>query len=220
MKRSHLIDIPPITNDAEFIRQVAFHEAGHAAAIHIRNKQQQLPPIYFQIYINHAYKGKECTYRAYENASAYLTKIEDGRLIHTLPSSVAKAVSDFTPAQEYEYQVAFEADIVNLLAGPLSEANYIALRDDEPINPNLIHLDALHFYGGRSDIATINEYIDCLELTLAQRQAKLVSLFLKAFAFIKDPANWRAILTLAEYIISSKKNIIVYEDIASILAIL
>ena len=48
MKRSHLIDIPPISHDAEFIRQVAFHEAGHAAAIHIRNKQQQLPPIYFK----------------------------------------------------------------------------------------------------------------------------------------------------------------------------
>ena len=76
-------------------------------------------------------------------------------------------------------------------------------------------MDALHFYGGRSDIATINDYIDCLELTLAQRQAKLIALFLKAFAFIKDPANWRAILTLAEYIISSKKNIIVYEDIAN-----
>ena len=220
MKRCHLIDIPHISNDEEFIRQVAFHEAGHAAAIHIRNKQHQLPPIYFQIYINHAYKWRECSYSAYENDKAYLTKIEDGRLIHTLPSSVAKAVSDFTPAQEYEYQVAFEADIVNLLAGPLSEANYIALRDDEPITPNLIHLDALHFYGGRSDIATINEYIDCLDLTLAQRQAKLVSLFLKAFAFIKDPANWRAILTLAEYIISSQKNIIVYEDIANVLTIL
>ena len=216
MKRCHLIDTPHITNNAEFIRQVAFHEAGHAAAIHIRNKQQ-LPPIYFQIYINHAFQCSESAYNTYKNDKAYLTKIEDGRLIHTLPSSVAKALSDFTPAQQYDYQIAFEADIVNLLAGPLSEANYIALRDDEPINPNLVHLDALHFYGGRSDIATINEYLDCLELTLAQRQAKLISLFLKAFAFIKDPANWRAILALAEYIISSKKNIIVYEDIASVL---
>ena len=79
-------------------------------------------------------------------------------------------------------------------------------------------MDALHFYGGSSDIETINEYMDCLELSLAQRQAKLVSLFLKAFAFIKDPANWRAILALAEYIISSQKNIILYEDVASVLA--
>jgi len=218
MKRSHLIDIPPISHDAEFIRQVAFHEAGHAAAIHIRNKQKQLPPIFFQIYINHVYQWRKDARNTYENDKVYLTKIEDGRLIHTLPSSVAKALSDFTPAQEFQYQVAFEADIVNLLAGPLSEANYIALRDDEPINPNLVHLDALHFYGGSSDIETINEYMDCLELSLAQRQAKLVSLFLKAFAFIKDPANWRAILALAEYIISSQKNIILYEDVASVLA--
>ena len=215
MKRSYLIDTPLFVNDAEFIRQVAFHEAGHAAAIHLRNKQKQLPPIFFQIYINHLYQWKQGQSNEHDNI--YLTKIEDGRLIHTLPSSVDKAVSDFTPTQKHQYQVAFEADIVNLLAGPLSEANYIALRDDEPINPNLVHLDALHFYGGRSDIATINEYLDCLELTLAQRQAKLISLFLKAFAFIKDPANWRAILALAEYIISSKKNIIVYEDIASVL---
>ena len=218
MKRSYLIDTPLFVNDAEFIRQVAFHEAGHAAAIHLRNKQKQLPPIFFQIYINHLYQWKQGQSNEHDNI--YLTKIEDGRLIHTLPSSVDKAVSDFTPTQKHQYQVAFEADIVNLLAGPLSEANYIALRDDEPINPNLVHLDALHFYGGRSDIATINEYLDCLELTLAQRQEKLVSLFLKAFAFIKDPENWRAILALAEYIISSKKNIIIYEDIAIALTIL
>ena len=56
MKRSHLINMPHFVNDAELIRQVAFHEAGHAAAIHIRNKQKQLPPIFFQIYINHVYQ--------------------------------------------------------------------------------------------------------------------------------------------------------------------
>ncbi len=218
MKRSHLINMPHFVNDAELIRQVAFHEAGHAAAIHIRNKQKQLPPIFFQIYINHVYQWRKDARNTYENDKVYLTKIEDGRLIHTLPSSVAKALSDFTPAQQYDYQIAFEADIVNLLAGPLSEANYIALRDDEPINPNLVHLDALHFYGGSSDIETINEYMDCLELSSAQRHAKLVALFLKAFAFIKDPANWRAILALAEYIISSQKNIILYEDVTSVLA--
>jgi hypothetical protein len=210
--------MPHFVNDAELIRQVAFHEAGHAAAIHIRNKQKQLPPIFFQIYINHVYQWRKDARNTYENDKVYLTKIEDGRLIHTLPSSVAKALSDFTPAQQYDYQIAFEADIVNLLAGPLSEANYIALRDDEPINPNLVHLDALHFYGGSSDIETINEYMDCLELSSAQRHAKLVALFLKAFAFIKDPANWRAILALAEYIISSQKNIILYEDVTSVLA--
>ena len=218
MKRSHLINIPHFVNDAELIRQVAFHEAGHAAAIHIRNKQKQLPPIFFQIYINHVYQWRKDACNIYENDMTYLTKIEDGRLIHTLPSSVAKALSDFTSAQQHDYQIAFEADIVNLLAGPLSEANYIALRDDEPINPNLVHLDALHFYGGSSDIETINEYMDCLELSSAQRQAKLVALFLKAFAFIKDPANWRAILALAKYIISSQKNIILYEDVASVLS--
>jgi len=220
MKRSHLIDIPHSINDAEFIRRVAFHEAGHAAAIYIRNKQKQLPPIFFQIYINHAYQWRKDAYNIYEYEKGYLTQIEDGRLIHTLPSSVAKAVADLSPKQEYEYEIAFEADIVNLLAGPLSEANYLALKNNKPINPNLVNLDLLYYYGGSSDLETINDYIDCLELTSTQRQAKLRALFLKALSFIKDLENWCAISTLAEYIISSKKNIIAYEDITSVLAIL
>jgi len=53
MNRSQLMDVPHCVNDTEFVRQIAFHEAGHATAIHIRNTQEKLPPIYFQIYINH-----------------------------------------------------------------------------------------------------------------------------------------------------------------------
>jgi len=218
MKRSYLIDFPYFINDAEFIRQVAFHEAGHAVAIHIRNKQKQLPVLFFQIHINHSYKWLEKSYDTEENDNVYLSEIKGGRLIHTLPSSVAKAVYDFSPTQEHEYRLAFEADVVNLLAGSLSEANYIAIRDNETISHNLINLDALHFYGGRSDLETINEYMDCLELTSTQREAKLKALFLKAFALITDQSNWHAVSRLAEYIIASKKNMIVYEDVANILA--
>ncbi|RIZ65198.1 MAG: hypothetical protein D0531_10910 [Methylococcales bacterium] len=217
MNRSQLMDVPHCVNDTEFVRQIAFHEAGHATAIHIRNTQEKLPPIYFQIYINHAYHWRRDVSNTYEHDNSYLTKIENGRLIHTLPCSVAKALSDFTQLQKYQYQLAFEADIVNLLAGPLSEANYVALRDNEPLSPRIVNLDALHYYGGSSDLATINEYIDCLELSSDQRKAKITALFLKTFAFIKDSNNWRSILALAEYIISSNKSIIDYADIASVL---
>ena len=51
MKRNNLTDaISPIL-DQDLIKQIVFHEAGHAAAIHLYNKQKQLPPVYFQITI-------------------------------------------------------------------------------------------------------------------------------------------------------------------------
>jgi len=35
-------------NYAELSRKTAIHEAGHAAAIYLGNKQKQLPPIFFR----------------------------------------------------------------------------------------------------------------------------------------------------------------------------
>jgi hypothetical protein len=55
-----------------------------------------------------------------------------------------------------------------------------------PLALTYVNLDALHFYGGRSDLETINDYMDYLELSSSQREAKLTALFLKAFTFITD----------------------------------
>ena len=118
---------------------------------------------------------------ANEYNSAYLTKIEGGRLIHTLPSVVDKAAYDFTDSQKQAYLEAFEADIFNYLVGPIAEATYVALRDNEPINPHLVDLNALNFYGGRSDLEAINDYLDCLNLSTVQREEKLSRLFLQPF---------------------------------------
>ena len=52
MRRTCSINTTHSFNDIGLIRQAAFHEAGHAAAIHIGNRQKQLPPIFFQIFIN------------------------------------------------------------------------------------------------------------------------------------------------------------------------
>ena len=41
--------------------------------------------------------------------------------------------------------------------------------------------------------------------------------FFAAFSFINDAENWHAILTLAEYILSSNKTIIDHEDIITVL---
>lgn len=47
-----------------------------------------------------------------------------------------------------EYRLALEADIVNLLIGPLAEAKYAAQVDNEPFNKALITIQALKNYGG------------------------------------------------------------------------
>ena len=220
MKRRHTSnDFYPI-NHAELSRKTAIHEAGHAASIYLGNKQKQLPPVFFQMFIkdlNNDGLSNRCFCKPYDSCNSCMTKIEGGRLIHTLPSSVAEAVSDFSATQKQAYQRAFDADIINFLVGPLAEAKYVALRDDEPINPHLVNLNALQYYGGSSDLETINDYLACLITDSAQREKKLSELFLAAFNFINDRSNWRAITALADYILADHKNIIDCEEIMSVL---
>lgn len=220
MKRRHTSnDFYPI-NHAELSRKTAIHEAGHAVAIYLGNKQKQLPPVFFQIFIKQLNSGLQssgCLCKSYDSCNNCITKIEGGRLIHTLPFSVDEAISDFTSTQKQAYQHAFEADIINLLVGPLAEANYVAIRDDEPINPRLVNLNALHHYGGSSDLETINEYLDCLITNRTHREKKLYELFLAAFNFINDRSNWHAIIALADYILADSKNIIECEEIIAVI---
>ena len=220
MNRKHTSnDFYPI-NHAELSRKTAIHEAGHAAAIYLGNKQKQLPPVFFQLFIkelNYGFQSTGCLCKTYDSCNNCIAKIDGGRLIHTLPSSVDEAICDFSSTQKQAYQRAFEADIINLLVGPLSEANYVAIRDDEPINSRLVNLNALHYYGGSSDLETINEYLDCLITNKAHREKKLSELFLAAFNFINDRSNWRAIMALADYILADSKNIIGCEEIIAVL---
>jgi hypothetical protein len=213
-------DYYPI-NHAELNRKTAIHEAGHAAAIYLGNKQKHLPPVFFQIIIkepNSDFQSAACLCKSYDSCNNCITKIDGGRLIHTLPSSFEEAVRGFSSTQKQAYQRAFEADIINLLVGPLAEANYVAMRDDEPINPRLVNLNALHNYGGSSDLEAINEYLDCLFANRARREKKLSELFLTAFNFISDRSNWCAIMALADYIqADSKNNTIECEEIIAVL---
>ncbi|MEY3759694.1 MAG: hypothetical protein RIR39_1185 [Pseudomonadota bacterium] len=218
-RRQTSIDFRPI-NHAELSRKTAVHEAGHAAAIYLGNKQKQLPPVFFQVFIkklNYGFQPAECLCQSGDECKHCFTKIEGGRLIHTLPSSVEEAICDFSLTQKQAYQSAFEADIINLLAGPLAEANYIALRDNEPINPRLVNFNALHYYGGSADLETINEYLDCIITSQSGREKKLTELFLAAFNFISDRSNWHAIMALADYILADSKNILDCEEIMAVL---
>lgn len=199
----------------ELRRKTAIHEAGHAAAIYLGNKQKQLPPVFFQIFIDRD-RGNSNSLE-YPATAKGCAKIEGGRLIHTLPSSIGEATSDFSLAQKKSYQHAFEADIINLLVGPLAEANYVAMRDGETINPRLVNLNALHNYGGASDLELVNEYLKCFIANNTRREKKIFELFLAAFNFINDLSNWYAITVLADYILENNNDIIDCEEIIAVL---
>lgn len=138
-------------------------------------------------------------------------------MIHTLPSSIDMATSDFSSAQKQAYERAFEADIVNILVGPLAEAKYVAQRDDELINPRLVNLNAPHFYGGSSDLEIANEYLACFIADKELQEKKISELFLTAFSFINNSSNWFAITALADYILTQSKNIIECEEVIAVI---
>lgn len=247
---------PAFCNDSslkELRLKTAIHEAGHAAAIYLGNKQKQLPPVFFQIVIsglcnhpqfsNNQFVGAETSYApeatAFKEANLglhsaslsgttnlppvppithrYFAKVHGGRLIHTLPVSVAEAVRDFETAQKQAYLQAFEADIINLLVGPLAEANYVAMQDDEIINSCLVNLSALINYGGAADLQVVGDYLDCLTKDMAEREQIIGGLFAAAFNFINDRANWRAIIGLANTIMTSKNDVIGCEETIAVL---
>ncbi|MDD5275339.1 MAG: hypothetical protein PHR16_04575 [Methylovulum sp.] len=214
MKRSYLT--PTAFNQSSFkelSRKTAIHEAGHAAAIYLGNKQKQLPPVFFQIFI----VGKDAVLQKAKVHSPWIASIQGGRLIHTLPRSVEETTDNFSPAQKQAYIHAFEADMVNLLVGPLAEANYVALRDDEIINASLVNLNALHNYGGTADLQVVEDYLNCWSTDETLRKQKIAELFAQAFEFINQRANWRAINALANAILANNKQIFDCEEIIAVL---
>ncbi len=218
MNRTYQINDTYSINDLDFITQIAFHEAGHAAAIYLYNKQKQLPPVHFQITIKALSRKKSgfsdnCTL-AYGHSAAV---VEGGRLIHSLPVALIESSSYLSPTGQDAYQTAFEADMINLLIGPLAEAKHLALRDDESFNARLINIDALHFYGGTSDLEKVYEYLHTFIADSSRHKEKLAELFGKAFEFISTPHHWRAIEHLANYILNNKANIISCEEVFAVL---
>jgi len=197
----------------ELNKKGAIHAAGHAVAIYLGSRQKQLSP-FFQIYIK-----KERTTDFQLSRSLYflndkpIAKSEDEQWIHTIPVSIEKAVKDISSEQMQLYDIAFEVDVISLLVGPLAEAKYVAMRDGEPINPRLVNLNALHYYGGTSDLEIVNEYLECFISDEAEREKKISGLFLDAFSFIDERLNWLAITMLANYILTARKTIIDYEEV-------
>lgn len=197
-------------------RKIAIHEAGHASAIYLGNNKKGLPPVYFEIFIQTLPSDFQSGFLG-NPSEQYIAKVQGGLLIHTLPSSFDEATQGFSSAQKLAFQQAFEADIINLMVGPLAEANYVALRDNEPINPQLVNVNALQYYGGLSDLKIVNEYLECLIDCDELREWKLTDLFLAAFSFVRERSNWLAITTLADYILAANRKLIEYDEIIGIL---
>lgn len=216
MNRSN--PIKNTVNRANYItlrRLTAVHEAGHAAAIYLGNKQKQLPPVFFRIFINKSGSPVSSFDYSSETTINGIGKIEGGRLIHTLPSSIDEATRDFSLEQKQAYCRAFEADIINLLVGPLAEANYVALSEEEVIHPYPARLHALPEYGGISDLEMINEYLECFNVT--ERAHKISVLYAAALTFITNTSNWLAICALADYLLTGTKYSIECEEAIAVL---
>ena len=193
------------------------HVAGHAAAIYLGNKAKGLPPVFFQIRIHEDFRlGNAFGYTEHSHRF-YYPKLEGGRLIDNLPLSLTDVQANMTADQKQAYRQAFEADVVNLLAGPIAEAKYVAISDDEAISPRLIDLQALQNYNGKTEIEIVHQYFECINEQDEEKEKLIINLYLAAFAFVNDRANWLAVTALANHISATEKTIIGYEEIVSLL---
>jgi hypothetical protein len=224
MKRNKLASISSHYKIKQHKQCLAFHEAGHAAAIYLNNKARNLPPVYFQI----TFKELSGTtdYDALINQASHddsIARVEGGRLIHSLPYSIDGLAHKLIAQNEAmaplasDYLMAFEADIINLLIGPLAEAKHVYHKDDELFNHKLVGLKALKNYGGGSDLALAREYLESFSASKQQQDEKLDELLAEASDFVSDYSNWKAITKLANYILESNKNIISFEEVVSVL---
>lgn len=218
MNRNYIVNKAANRTSQEVKRKVAIHAAGHAASIYLGNKQKALPPVFFQILITPpAGDFPSFPLLSRSKDTRYKAQVDGGRLIHTLSSSIEEATNGFSSVQKMAYQRAFEADIINLLVGPLSEAKYVKQRDGELIHPQLIYLNALHCLGGTAEIEDVNEYLECFAANAELNLQKLTALFLEAFSFVNKRSNWHAISVLADYIVCDEKPVIECDEIISVL---
>jgi hypothetical protein len=197
---------------------IAFHEAGHAAAIYLNNKARNLPPAFFQIIFKDLNSEPEDSIMVYQVAqNDCIARVKGGRSSINALAPKTEHHNDAMIPLIKDHIIGFEVDIINLLIGPLAEAKYIAHTDDEMFNHKLVDLEALRNYGGNSDLERVAEYLQCLSACKQQQSKKLDELFAVAFNFINDRANWTAIIKLANYILDSNKNIISCEEVALLL---
>ena len=207
MERNYHSTTSILFDPDELDLRTAFHEAGHAAAIHIGNHQKKLPPVNFEIQVKMPDKGN----------GYFVAKVVDGNLIQNLPIAVVESFSVVSGGDRHSCQLAYEADVVNLLSGPLAEAKYVSIRDDEVFDLKNITLGDLHNNGGFSDLEKAQVYLECFIASKALREEKMLELLSQAFHFIDNRRHWRCILNLAHYILDSRQETISCDDAIAVL---
>lgn len=118
-----------------------------------------------------------------------------------------------TASEKADYHIALHADIVNLLAGSVAEANYVSLTDNETLNAHLLSIHALNNYGSKSDLKKIDEYLQYMSTNPLQQKQKLSQLLIQTFEFIADPKTWKAVKAVAHFILTCKKQTISCEEV-------
>lgn len=215
MQRNYQANDFVTINSQELHKRIAYHEAGHATAIYLYNKQKQLPPIYFQINLKNTselLRNNVCLTN--DNVAA---KVEGGCLIQNLALSFIDSENYMSASEKADYYNALEADMVNLLAGAVAEANYVSLSDNEIINAHLLSIQALSNYGSQSDLDKIAEYLQCFSSNPMRQKQKLTLLLIKTFDFITYPKTWKAVEAVANFILTCKKQTISCEEIFAVI---
>lgn len=208
MERNYHATTSVYVHPDELDWRTAFHEAGHAAAIYLGNRRKQLPPVFFEIRIK----------RPVDTEGAFFAKVVDGNLINNLPIAGIETLSNLTGYAQHSCQRAYEADIVNLLIGPLSEAKYVALRDGEIFVPGLIGIESLSHYGGHSDLEMVSDYLQHFIADKAKRQQKMVELLAEAHRFVANVADWRCIEILANHLLQSGREVIDCDEVCRVIS--
>lgn len=209
MERNDSSTMPGYLAPEELNRRTAFHEAGHAAAIFLRNRRQQLPPIFFEIQLKQVPLPSGC--------GAFQAKVVDGNLIHSLPIAMVESWSTISGHHQHSFQRAYEADVVNLLAGPLAEAKFVTQCDGEVFRRDLISLDALSHYGGISDLHAAAHYLDLFIASKSKREAKMVELLSEAYLFVDDAHDWHCVQHLAQHILLSRQESIGCDEVGHVI---
>jgi hypothetical protein len=215
MQRNYQANDFVTLNFQELNKRIAYHEAGHATAIYLYNKQKQLPPIYFQITLkNDSELLRDSLSLGHDNVAA---KVEGGCLIQNLLLSFIDSENYMSANEKADYHTALNADIVNLLAGAVAEANYVSRADNEVINANLLSIQALNNYGSKSDLKKIEEYLNCISVHPAQQKQKLAQLLTQTFDFIAHPKIWKAVEAVAAFILTCQKQTISCEEVFAVI---
>ena len=191
------------------MEQRAFHEAGHVTALYRCKKHNNFPDSFFPDDIKLLCSNKRLSTNPFQYKHGKIAlPISGERNIIPPPVSLIETRKLKPLFDKNTYQPAYEANIINLLAGSLAEAKYISLRDDESFNAHLIHVNALEFYSGTFDLENAYVHLENY-INVPQMPHEVMSkLFKKAFAFIDAPTNWKVIASLANYILKNNKKIV------------